>query len=121
MPPAILIADPHRQARDMTMSLFHALGYRYVWSAEDASRTQNFLDAVIFDYVLIDAQLPGGRISALIETVRAVSKRTKVVVLSHLPNTQERYAADLVLPKPLSFEMVRQMMLYNRGHTTFVS
>jgi DNA-binding response OmpR family regulator len=111
MPPAILIADPNRQTRDMTTSLFQALGFRYVWATEDGERTQNFLDADIFDYVLLDGQLPGIQVNRMIAAIRAISNRTRVVVLSQLPQAAIRFPdADLVVGKPLSFELVRQLM-----------
>ena len=117
MPPAILVADPNRQTRDMTTSLFQALGFRYVWATEDGERTQNFLDAVIFDYVLLDGQLPGIHINRMISAIRAISNRTRIVVLSQLPQAVVRFPdADVVLGKPLSFDLVRQIMDDSTSH-----
>ena len=107
----VLVADPHRQSRDLTMSMFYSLGLRYVWSVDTTERTQDFLDAVIFDYVLLDAQLPGGRLNILIERVRTLSRRTTVVVVSHLPNPADRFPqADIIFHKPVSYDMIQRLL-----------
>ena len=116
----VLIADPHRQSLDLTMSIFRSLGLKYVWSADTIERTQNFLDAVIFDYVLLDSQLSGAHLNTLIASIRDVSQRTKVIVLSHLPYAQERFpGADIVFSKPISFEAIKQLLVNNQ--TVFIS
>jgi DNA-binding response OmpR family regulator len=115
MPPSILIVDPSRQGRDFTASMFHALGQRYVWAAEDLARTRNFLDAVLFDYVVLDALIPGVHTNELIRLIRARSPNTTIAVLSHLSNAAARFAdADYVLSKPLSFGDLQRLLEQKR-------
>lgn len=115
MPPSILVVDPIRQARDFTISMFQSLGYRYVWPAEDVARTRNFLDAVLFDYVLLDAHISGAPIHELIAAIRRSAPQTTIVVLSHLPQAGSRYpGADYVISKPLSFPELSRLMEQRR-------
>ena len=116
MPSSILIVDPTRQTRDFTVSMLHSLGHRYVWAAEDLARTRAFLAAVVFDYVVLDPQLPGMPINALLRSIHASTPHTTIAVLSHLPNAASRFPeADCVLTKPLSFAELNRLLERKRA------
>jgi len=85
----ILVADDHREVRDLTGKVLEMTGYR-VLLAENARETVEVFSrhAAEIDLVLLDLTMPGGTAAETLDRLRAVRPGVRVLVMTGYPEDE---------------------------------
>jgi two-component system chemotaxis response regulator CheY len=111
----VLIVEDNALTRHTIKSLLNKLGHEVVGEAEDSAAAVRCFTELKPDVVLLDIILPGRSGVEILEELRKVNPKPKIVILTAVEQEEtdrqlSGKGADAIMHKPFSFEELKDLL-----------